>query len=75
MNIIAFGIIAEKTGNATLSFANCNNLETLKAMLFQEFPELKELSFLISVNRKIIHGNMQLNEGDEIALLPPFSGG
>jgi molybdopterin converting factor small subunit len=40
------------------------------------YPKLNEREkYRISVNRKLITENVTLSQGDEIALLPPFSGG
>jgi molybdopterin converting factor small subunit len=75
MNILAFGMIAEITGKENLTINNISNTDELKAILFQQFPELSNLNFIISVNRKIVHGNVVLDDVAEVALLPPFSGG
>ncbi len=47
-----------------------------KPLLLKEFPELKNMDFGIAVNHQLLHdADYILNESDEIALLPPFSGG
>ena len=46
-----------------------------KMHIITRYPKLRDLSFLISNNKKIVVENISLNQGDEIALLPPFSGG
>jgi molybdopterin converting factor small subunit len=45
--------------------------EKLKA----DFPELNNLSFAIAVNQILITKNTALKYGDEVALMPPYSGG
>ena len=49
--------------------------ETLK----KDFPALKEVldgrSVLVSVNQEFARGDTVLRDGDEVGLLPPFSGG
>ena len=75
MNILFFGILAEKTGTTSLSLDNIVDTNSLKSTLAQRFPELQELNFIISVNRKIVHGNTTLDPHAEVAMLHPFSGG
>jgi len=45
--------------------------------LITKYPRLKEMekSLQISVNREIVKKNFKIKDGDEIALLPPISGG
>ncbi|WP_339609426.1 MoaD/ThiS family protein [uncultured Planktosalinus sp.] len=47
----------------------------MKKKLQQQYPALVELTFSIAVNKKIIQQKTLLNPEDEVALLPPFSGG
>ena len=48
----------------------------LKAALGSRFPALKSLkSLLIAVNSEYAEDGAELSEGDEIALIPPVSGG
>ena len=75
MNLLAFGIIAEKIGASNLSLEDIKDTDTLKEKLGQQYPALQELNFTVSVNRKIVHGNTVLDDHAEVALLPPFSGG
>jgi molybdopterin converting factor small subunit len=47
----------------------------LRAWLGRERPELLDRSIRIAVNDEMILGDRQLGEDDEIAFLPPMSGG
>lgn len=53
------------------------NISDLFFQLITRYPRLKEIekSLQISVNRKIVKKNFEIKDGDEIALLPPISGG
>jgi sulfur-carrier protein len=75
ITITAFGRMSELLKANELVLDNCSNIMDLKTHLEQNYPATKEISFLIAVNRKVIHENVDLNEQDEIALLPPYSGG
>ena len=50
------------------------SLKELKNTLFNKYPELANMTFVFSVNHKITE-QTSLQENDEVALLPPFSGG
>lgn len=49
--------------------------DALKEKLFERFPELVDSRFLLAVNRKWVAEKTILNENDEVAIMPPFSGG
>ncbi|MBW7846158.1 MAG: MoaD/ThiS family protein, partial [Bacteroidia bacterium] len=49
--------------------------DSLEIWLHQNFKELKNKTYKIAVNKKLILNNTQLQSGDEVALMPPFSGG
>ena len=75
IKIIAFGIAAEKMKTNSVTAESISNVDDLKLWLNDCYPVLKNLNISISVNKIIIHENISLNDGDEVALLPPFSGG
>ena len=51
----------------------------LKNRLIEKYPPLKEVlssrSVLVSVNQEFGDNTTEIKDGDEVALLPPFSGG
>ncbi len=49
--------------------------DALRAWLGRGRPELLDESIRIAVNDEIIPSNRLLDEGDEVAFLPPMSGG
>ena len=71
----AFGMLAEKMGTDSLEVENPGSSEVLKQQLLAQFPELKGMTFRMAVDRKIIQAETDISAGQEIALLPPFSGG
>lgn len=72
---MAFGIAAEKMGSNATTAAGIADLDTLQVWLFNNYPELANLKISIAVNKNIVLENILLHNGDEVALLPPFSGG
>lgn len=77
-----FGITKSLAGNqATLSLAlrSGQSVKELIELVNAGYPMIGELilkrKILVSVNQEIAHEDTNLQEGDEVALLPPFAGG
>ncbi len=75
IKIIAFGQIADIIGNSIMSINEIKDTEELRKKLSNAFPQLNEISYGIAINKKNINKNTEINMGDIVALLPPFSGG
>jgi molybdopterin converting factor small subunit len=77
-----FGMTKMLAGNqGTLSFAlqDGKRVKDLVAAIDATYPKIGELlqkkKVLVSVNQDIAHEDLEVQDGDEIALLPPFAGG
>ncbi len=70
-----FGVVAEKTGTGNLTIPFVDDTDKLFSLLLEKHPQLEGVKFAVAVNRLIVHKNTLLYQNDEIALLPPFSGG
>lgn len=68
-------MLTEKLAFQEVRLPSCGSTGELKEQLFQQYPELREINFSIAVNRKVVQGDASLQGNEEIALLPPFSGG
>jgi molybdopterin converting factor small subunit len=75
IEILAFGQIIDITGQKVLQMEHVHDTEELKASLNKTYPSIRATEYRIAVNMEIIRGNVNLNPGDVVALLPPFSGG
>jgi len=75
LNIKYFGSLAEIThrNEETLEFKMTSGSELLN-VLFEKYPELKTKDFQLAQNHEIISKDTIISD-NEIALLPPFSGG
>lgn len=51
------------------------NFEELSNQLVLKYTFLQDISYKITINHEFGSEGMVLNEGDEIAVLPPFAGG
>ncbi|MEO8175045.1 MAG: MoaD/ThiS family protein [Sphingomicrobium sp.] len=47
----------------------------LRAHLGEQWPELNDPKVKMAVNRTLVHGIVPIGADDEIAFLPPMSGG
>ncbi len=75
MKILFFASIAEITGAPEINLQGIKNIVDLKQQLIAKFPPLAGLNFSVAINKTIVQGNAELKETDEVAFLPPFSGG
>ncbi len=75
IKILYFGAIADITGKENDNFNNFSNLEDLINHLESKYSDLNDSEYQISVNQEIVKSPLKLSKDDEIALLPPFSGG
>ncbi len=77
LKILYFGMIAEITQKKEeiLSVQEKCSLIELKNILKNEYQGLGSLSFKVAIDRKISTDSILLDSTNEIALLPPFSGG
>lgn len=78
MKVLAFGIIKDIFSNTEVSIAfNAGDrMEVLKHTLEEKYPRLRELgSYMIAVNNEYASADDVINENDEVAIIPPVSGG
>lgn len=78
IKILAFGIAKDIFGNPSISIelpADAN-VYNLKYALEKEYPKLKHLaSYMIAVNNEYALLEDSIHPNDEIAIIPPVSGG
>ena len=78
MRILAFGIAKEIFGDASeeVAWHNGMTVAALKDELEAQYPRLKLLaSYAIALNGEYAIEDAVINERDELAIIPPVSGG
>ena len=75
ITIIAFGQMAELTGNSGWKMNDITDIASLKQRIESTYPATKNINYLVAVDKKIINGNVEIPANATVALLPPFSGG
>ncbi|MBD2752862.1 MoaD/ThiS family protein [Spirosoma validum] len=78
VSVLLFGITRDLTGQSTIpvSLNEGANVGDLLAQLHQSYPALTGIrSLLVAVNGEYAETDLTLTSNDEIALIPPVSGG
>jgi molybdopterin converting factor subunit 1 len=78
INVLAFGIAKDIFGGSSVSIELPEQRTTgsLKQLLESSYPRLKQLvSYMVAVNNEFAADDNIINERDEIAIIPPVSGG
>lgn len=79
MNILLFGITRDITGQSRLivpADAGISTVMDLKKWLGQQYPAMQGLkSLAVAVNSEYAEDSDAIHAGQEIALIPPVSGG
>ncbi len=78
IKVLAFGVTKEIFGESAvnLELANDSSVYNLKYSLEKQYPKLKQLaSYMVAVNNEYALPEDVIYENDEVALIPPVSGG
>ena len=77
IKILAFGITRDIVGGSELELeTKANTLGDLRQELIERFPEIAQLkSLFIACNQRFVEDSQLITEKDELALIPPVSGG
>lgn len=78
IKVLAFGIAKDIFGAPVVEvdMAQDSTVASLKATLEARYPRLQQLSsFMIAVNEEYAEAGNALQPHDEVAIIPPVSGG
>jgi len=78
LNILAFGIVKEIFQNSSVEVElnGAPTISNLRSVIEKDYPRLKQLaSYMIAVNNEYATADLIIDEKDEIAIIPPVSGG
>jgi len=78
MKILCFGIAKEIMGGSSIEInsEDISSVKDLKSHLLNAYPEFSKYNqFMIAVNQTYAEDGDHLATGDEIAIIPPVSGG
>jgi molybdopterin synthase sulfur carrier subunit len=80
MDVLLFGIAKDIVGESAFKINDNNDIpksvQELKDYMIKKFPDFGKLSsFAVAVNSEYVQDNVVLTRNDEIAIIPPVSGG
>jgi molybdopterin converting factor subunit 1 len=80
MNVLLFGIAKDIVGESQIQFSETDEIPIsvleLKNRISEKYPEFNKLSSLaVAVNSEYAEDDVSLSRSDEIAIIPPVSGG
>lgn len=75
VKVLFFGVLTEITGTGMKYYDDVKSIEHLKQRVSDDFPEIVHYSFKTSLNSNLTALDSDLKDEDEVAFLPPFSGG
>ena len=78
MKVLAFGVVKDIFSNSIvdIDIEDVATVTQLKTLLEEKYPQLNQLgSYMIAVNNEYASINEVIREGDEVAIIPPVSGG
>jgi molybdopterin converting factor subunit 1 len=79
VRVLFFASLREEVGCGEVQVTACNTNDLLKALASQLSPDamlaLSQDNVRIAVNQQLIESSAALANGDEVAFLPPVTGG
>ena len=78
ITVLAFGIAKDLFGASAITVDLPEHAHTsdLKLSVEVKFPKLKQLaSYMVAVNNEYAEDDLVITERDEVAIIPPVSGG
>lgn len=73
VKLTAFGVLTDILDKH--SELEATDTDELLKVLKARFPALAAQKILVAVNQQIVKNNIPLKDNDEVALMPPYSGG
>jgi sulfur-carrier protein len=75
IKIILFGQLGDVAGSNEILLKSVTDTKDLQEQLKKQYPAVAASKYIITIDKKMIQGNTLLQENNQVALLPPFSGG
>lgn len=77
VKVLFFGPLADSSGakEVYIKLNGTSMLSQIKDLLDKKYLKSSNIPYMMAVNMEQVRDNIQIKEGDEIAVMPPFSGG
>ena len=70
-----FGQLSDITNTESVFLENLTDTDTAMNKVIEMYPLLKDATFKMALNNKLVNENSALAENSVIAFMPPYSGG
>lgn len=70
-----YGILQEKIASELSLNVSLKNVSEMRSYLEENYSILRNIPYLVAINKTISSLENPLTPSDDIAILPPFSGG
>lgn len=70
-----FGVLVDYAQANEIEISDVSTTKELILKVNRRFTSFENANYIISVNQTIVREDQKISPEDEIALLPPFSGG
>lgn len=75
IEVLFYGMVSEAACKSSIKYQNVKDTDELSEQLTALFPQLQNMTYIMALNQEILKENTSINNGDVIAILPPFAGG
>ena len=75
VRVLFFGVLSELAGTDLKFYNEVHSTDDLLLRIADDYPDTVNYNFRVSLNHVILTETKPLADGDEVALMPPFSGG
>ena len=75
VKVMIFGVLSDVIGTNMLAIQDIENVSDMKNKLVSNYPNLKDYTYRMAVNQKMVNDNHRLLDNDTVAVMPPFAGG
>lgn len=77
MNVLLFAGLKEKVGDSRIALPveEAITAKDLRALIYTKYPQIEGDVFQIACNESFVKDDHRIESGDEVALIPPVSGG
>lgn len=76
IKVLFYGVVADVTGTRIKTYTGVSSFGDLRLRILDDFPELAHYNFRYCHNKVLVNEEgINLGDGDEMSLLPPFYGG
>jgi len=70
-----YGVLQERIASEISLKVSLKNVSAMRSYLEENYPILGTIPYLVAINRTISSLEDPLKPNDDVAILPPFSGG